>query len=204
MATIVSTERFPQLPTYPEREKTLRVLVWVVSAVVLILVGLMRQYKLPTPEGWDVSFLPAVNALLNGLTAVALLFSLYYIKQREVVKHRNANAVALGLSVVFLLCYVAYHFTTQDVIYGDADGNGVLSEAEAAAVSGIRPWYLVILISHITLAGILLPFILLTTLRALVGKYAAHKRMARFVWPLWLYVAITGPVVYLMLRSYYP
>lgn len=199
-----STTPYPQLPTYPEKERTLKILVWVVSAVVLILVGVMRRYKLPVPDGWDVSFLPAVNATLNGLTAVALLFSLYYVKRRDVVKHRNANATALAFSVLFLLCYVVYHFTTAEVIYGDLDGNGLLSAAESAAVGGQRTVYLVILLSHIALAGILLPFILLTTVRALVGKYAAHRRMARIVWPLWLYVAITGPVVYLMLRSYYP
>ena len=108
----------------------------------------MREVTLDVD--WNVNFLPAVNATLNGLTAVALLFSLYFVKQGEFVKHRNANATALGLSVLFLLCYVAYHFTTPEVLYGDADQNGVLSEAERLAVSGSRPWYLVILISHIT------------------------------------------------------
>jgi len=195
---------YPQLTTYPDKEKGLKTLVWIVSAVVLLLVGAMRQYKLPVPEGWDVNFLPAVNATLNALTAVALLFSLYFIKRKNVVAHRNANAAALGLSVLFLLCYVVYHFTTPEVKYGDLDHDGILSAAETAAVAGIRPVYLVILLSHIALAGILLPFILLTTLRALVGKYEAHRKMARIVWPLWLYVAVTGPVVYLMLRSYYP
>ncbi len=200
----MTSQAYPELPTYPEKEKTLKILLWVVSAVVLILVGVMRQYKLPVPEGWDVGFLPAVNATLNAGTAVALVFSLYFIKQRQVVKHRNANGVALGLSVLFLLCYVVYHFTTPEVIYGDTDHNGILSATEAAAVADIRPVYLVILLSHITLAGILLPFILLTTLRALVGKYDAHRKLARIVCPLWLYVAVTGPVVYLMLVEYYP
>lgn len=195
---------YPQLATFPEKEKGLKILIWVVSAVVLLLVGVMRQYKLPVPEGWNVNFLPAVNATLNGLTALALLCSLYFIKTKNVVAHRNANGVALGLSVLFLLCYVVYHFTTPEVKYGDVDHDGILSAAETAAVAGIRPLYLVVLLTHITLAGILLPFILLTTLRALVGKYTLHRKMARYVWPLWLYVAITGPVVYLMLRNYYP
>ena len=192
----------PELPIFPEREGALRIATYIFSAVVLILVFAMREVTLDV--NWNVNFLPAVNATLNGLTAVALLFSLYFVKQGEFVKHRNANATALGLSVLFLLCYVAYHFTTPEVLYGDADQNGVLSEAERLAVSGSRPWYLVILISHITLAGILLPFILLTTVRALAGKWTLHRKMARWVWPLWLYVAITGPVVYLMLRTYYP
>lgn len=181
---------YPQLPTYPEKERPLKIAVWVVTIVVLLLVGAMRQYKLPVPEGWDVGFLPAVNATLNALTAVALLFSLHFIKKGRVVAHRNANATALALSVLFLLCYVVYHFTTQETSY--------------PADAPYRTLYLVILFSHIALAGILLPFILLTTLRALVGKYEAHRKMARIVWPLWLYVAITGPVVYLMLRPYYP
>lgn len=192
----------PGLPIYPEREKALKLATWIVSGVVLVLVFVMRGVALPVD--WDVGFLPAVNAALNALTAVALLFSLYYVKSGNYVSHRNANTVALGLSVVFLLCYVAYHFTTPEVLFGDADKNGILSEAERLSVAGTRPWYLVVLISHITLAGILLPFILLTTVRALVGKWALHRKMARYVWPLWLYVAITGPVVYLMLRSYYP
>ncbi|MEM6771925.1 MAG: DUF420 domain-containing protein, partial [Bacteroidota bacterium] len=102
----------------------------------------------------------------------------------------NANAAALGLSVLFLLCYVVYHFTTQETAY--------------PVDAPYRTLYLTILFSHIALAGILLPFILLTTLRALVGKYEMHRKMAKIVWPLWLYVAITGPVVYLMLRPYYP
>ena len=194
----------PKLTTYPEKEGLLKILTWVITVVVLLLVGAMRQYKLPVPGGWDVSFLPAVNAILNSLTAVTLVFSLYYIKTKNVIAHRNANGVALGLSVLFLSCYMLYHFTTPEVIYGDLDHDGILSDTEASIVSGVRPVYMIILLSHIALAGILLPFILLTTMRALVGKYAMHRKMARIVWPLWLYVAITGPVVYLMLSSYYP
>ncbi len=192
----------PEITTYPDRAKALKTATYVFSAIVLILVFVMREVTLDVD--WDVSFLPAVNASLNALTAMALFFSLYYVKEGNYLAHRNANAVALGLSVLFLLCYVAYHFTTPEVLYGDSNRDGILNEVERLAVSGSRPVYLVILISHITLAGILLPFILLTTVRALTGKWTLHRKMARYVWPLWLYVAITGPVVYLMLRSYYP
>lgn len=184
-------------------EKPLKIAAWALSAVVLILVGVMRQYKIPIPDTVDLSFLPAVNATLNGLMAMALLFSLYFIRNKRVLAHRNANYLALGLSVLFLLCYVAYHFTTPETIYGDLDGNGLLDSAERAAVGGQRTWYLVLLLSHIVLAAIILPFILFTFIRAYVGKYEQHRRMARYVWPLWFYVAVTGPVVYLMLRPYY-
>lgn len=187
----------------PQLEKPLKIAAWVISAAVLILVGVMRQYKLPVPDHIDMSFLPAVNAALNGLMAVALLFSLYFIKRKRVIAHRNTNYLALGISVLFLLCYVAYHFTTPETIYGDLDGNGLLDTAERAAIGGARTFYLVLLLSHIVLAAIILPFILFTFIRAYVGKYELHRRMARYVWPLWFYVAITGPIVYLMLRPYY-
>ncbi len=191
------------LPTYPDQERLMKVASIILSVVVVGLVVLMRRYKLPVPDGWDVGYLPAVNATINALTALTLLASLYFVKQRRFVLHRNANALALLLSVAFLVCYVIYHFTTPEVLFGDADGDGILSAAELAAVGSQRTWYLVLLISHITLAGLLLPFILFTTIRALVGKYSEHKKMARWVWPLWFYVAITGPMVYWMLRPYY-
>lgn len=203
MVETTSNNPFVGLESYPDKEKGLKIAAWVVSIVVIALVLVMRRYKLPVPDGWDVSFLPAVNATINGLTAITLLLSLYYVKQKQYVKHRNANGLALGLSVLFLLTYVLYHFTTPEVIFGDLDGDGILSAAESATVGGKRTVYLIILLSHIFLAGMLLPFILFTTIRAIVGKYAQHAKMARWVWPLWFYVAITGPVVYLMLRPYY-
>ncbi|NJC25166.1 DUF420 domain-containing protein [Neolewinella antarctica] len=194
----------PQLATAPEKEGALKIAIIIASVAVTGLVVLMRYVKIDMGEGWDVGFLPAVNATLNALTAVALLFSLYFVKNSKFVLHRNANATALLLSVVFLLCYVAYHFTTPEVKFGDTNLDGIVSATEAAAVSGTRTIYLLILISHITLAGILLPFILWTTMYAIVGRYTSHKKLSRFVWPLWMYVAVTGPVVYLMLREYYP
>lgn len=200
----MSTPAYPQLPTFPEKERALKIAIVIASVAVTGLVMLMRVYKLPVPDGWDVGFLPAVNATLNALTAVALVFSLIYVKQGQVVRHRNANAVALGLSVVFLLCYVVYHFTTPEVKFGDANLDGVVDAAETAAVGGTRTIYLLILITHITLAGILLPFILWTTMYSLTGQYARHRKLSKIVWPLWMYVAITGPVVYLMLRPFYP
>ncbi|MEL6970977.1 MAG: DUF420 domain-containing protein [Bacteroidota bacterium] len=184
-------------------EKRLKILTWVVTGLVLVLVGLMRRVKIPLPEGMDFSFLPPFYSVLNGLAAVALLFSLYFIKQKNIKAHRAANFTALGLSVLFLLCYVLYHFTTPETIFGDLDGSGVLDAAEAAAVADIRPVYLVLLLSHIVLAAVSLPFILLTFIKAYTEQFEAHKKFARWVWPVWFYVCVTGPVCYLMLQPYY-
>ncbi|MEM7573746.1 MAG: DUF420 domain-containing protein [Bacteroidota bacterium] len=192
---------YAKLETFPDKERSLKIGAIVVSVVVLLLVGLMRRVKLEVDL--DLSFLPAANAIINSLTALMLLLSLYFVKQGKLLAHRNANMAALGLSVVFLACYVAYHFTSPEVIYGDANHNGLLEAAEAAAVAGSRTLYLVILFSHIGLAGIILPFILYTAIYAISGKYQQHKKMARYVWPLWFYVALTGPIVYLLLKDYY-
>lgn len=184
-------------------EKKLNVAAWIVTAAVLILVGLMRRVKIPLPDGWDFSFLPPFHATLNALTAVVLIAAFYFIKQKNVEAHRKAMFGAIGLSVLFLLSYVAYHFTSPEVIFGDLDADGILNETERAAVAGIRPYYLVLLISHITLAGLILPFILFTFIRAYTNQIERHRKMARWVFPIWLYVAITGPICYFMLMPYY-
>jgi putative membrane protein len=184
--------------------RKLNIAAWVVTVAVLGLVGLMRQVKLPLPEGWDFGFLPPFHASLNALTAIVLMFAFYFIKQKNVAAHRKAMFAAIGLSVLFLLSYVAYHFTMPEVIFGDLNADGVLNAEETNAVAGIRPFYLVLLISHITLAGLILPFILFTFIRAYTNQIDRHRKMARWVFPIWLYVAITGPVCYFMLMPYYP
>lgn len=183
-------------------EKKLNRIAWALSAVVLLLVGLMRAVRIPTSI--DFGFLPPVHATLNALTAVALVAAWVFIKKKQVAQHRAAIYAAIGLSVLFLLSYVVYHFTSVEVRYGDADHNGVVDAAERAAVGAWRPVYLVILASHVVLAGLILPFILFTFNRAFTAQYARHRAMAKWVFPLWLYVAVSGPLCYLMLRPFYP
>ena len=169
--------------------KRLNALAWVVTAIVLILVGLMRRVKIPLPEGWDFSFLPPFHATLNALTAVVLMAAFYFIKQKNVIMHRRMIYAAMTLSALFLLSYVTYHFTTEETSF--------------AGTGTIRYVYYFILITHISLAGLILPFILFTFIKAYTNQIEQHRKMARWVFPLWLYVAITGPVCYLMLMPYY-
>lgn len=183
--------------------RKLNVYAWIISGAVLFLVGLMRRVKIDLPAGWDMSFLPPFHASLNALTALVLLAALYFIKQKNIEAHRKAIYLAVGLSVLFLLSYVAYHFTTPETIFGDMDGDGVLSDAERLAVGGQRTAYLILLLTHIVLAALILPFILFTFIRAYTGQFEKHRKMARWVWPLWFYVAITGPIAYYMLAPYY-
>lgn len=183
-------------------ERRLNKLAWALSAVVLLLVGMMRTVRIPTSI--DFRFLPPIHATLNALTAVALVAAFVFIKQKQIARHKAAIYAAMGLSVLFLLSYVVYHFTSVEVRYGDANHDGIVDAAERAAVASTRPIYLLLLATHVILAGVILPFILFTFNRAFTGQYARHRAMARWVFPLWLYVAVSGPLCYLMLRPYYP
>ena len=198
-----------QLDSYRSREanmvlaRKLKIGVWIVTAVVLLLVGLMRQVKIGLPEGMSFHFLPPLHALLNTCAAIALILSVLSIRKGKVDLHQRWIYVAMGCSLVFLLSYVTYHFTTPETIYGDRDGNGELSGVEKTEVGKMRVVYLVILLSHISLAGLSLPFILLSFVYGYTNQFSRHRALAARVFPVWLYVAVTGPVVYLLLRPYY-
>jgi len=190
-------------PAKDELAKKLGIAAWIVSAAVLILVVLMQKIKLPLPDGFSFSFLPPVHALLNSLVAMCLVGAFATVKRGKIALHRNFIFAAMGFSVVFLLCYVAYHITSTEVKFGDANGDGIVDAAEALAVGSTRGFYLFLLITHIVLAGVSLPFILFTFISGWTNRFQQHRRLAKFVFPMWLYVAVTGPICYLMLRTYY-
>jgi len=168
------------LPPKTELSHKLGIAAWLLSGVVLLLVACMREIKIPLPEGWSTAALPAFHAGVNSAVAVMLVISLTAIKLGKVRLHRATMVTAMLLSVLFLLSYVAYHITTEPVRYG---GTGTM-----------RVIYLSLLASHIILAAASLPFILFTFIAGWTNRFTAHRKLARWVFPLWLYVAITGPV----------
>jgi len=174
--------------TIDQKLKRMDWLAYLLSAIVLFLVVVMRM-----PEknnfGLDFSWLPPFYSTLNAIVALCLLAALYFIKNKDVAKHKAFIYIAIGLSILFLICYVVYHFTTPETKY--------------CGVGTIRYFYFFLLITHIILAGVILPFILITFNRGILMQIAKHKAFARWVYPLWLYVAITGPIVYLMLKPCY-
>ncbi len=183
--------------------KKLTVGVWIVTVVVLALVGMMRLVTVELPEGVSLGFLPPFHALLNSCAAVCLVLALKAIKGKRIEQHRGWIYVAMGCSLVFLLSYVTYHFTMPETVFGDTNGDGVLQNGEEEAAGVLRSIYLAVLLSHIALAAVSLPFILMTFVYGFTNQFAKHRRAARLVFPVWLYVAVTGPVVYLLLRPYY-
>jgi putative membrane protein len=181
----------------------LKIAVWVVSVAVLGLVMMMRQVKIPLPENVSLELLPPFHAILNSLAAISLVMALVAIKKGNAFVHQRWVYSAMICSFVFLLSYVAYHFSTPETIFGDLNSDGDLSEFELAEAGVMRKVYLVILLSHIALAALSLPFILLTFCYGYTNHFDKHRKLSKRVYPVWLYVAITGPVVYLMLMPYY-
>ncbi len=176
-------------PPKLELHRKLRVVAWIASALVLGLVAMMRQIKFSLPEGVELDFLPLVHAILNSTVAALLVVAVIAIKNRNVTLHKRAIAGAMICSIAFLGCYVIYHFTHAETKFG---GEG-----------WIRIAYYVLLISHIVLAAVSFPFILFTWIYAYTNQFSKHRRMVKWVFPMWLYVAVTGPICYLMLRPYY-
>ncbi|MDP1974191.1 MAG: DUF420 domain-containing protein, partial [Sediminibacterium sp.] len=134
---------------------------------------------------------------------VVLVAALVAVKKKNYALHKKFMITALVLSIFFLLSYIAHHLLAGEAKYGDSNHDGIVDEAEKIAVGAMRMVYLVILITHIILAAIILPFILFTAYRGLTSEFPAHKKLARITWPLWFYVAVTGPVVYFMISPYY-
>jgi putative membrane protein len=136
-----------------------------------------------------IPLLATVNATLNAIAAVFLAAGFYFIRRRQIEAHRICMLTAFGVSVVFLICYIAYHYQVGDVRFA---GRGA-----------IRPVYFSILISHILLAAATVPLAIFTLSRALGARFTAHRRIARWTWPVWIYVSVTGVIVYLMVYVIY-
>jgi len=153
--------------------------------------------------GFNTRVLPLFHAILNSSTAILLLASLYFIRHGQVRAHKRVNWAAITLSSIFLVSYVIYHASNPSVRFGDLNHDGLLSADEKQQAGVARYIYYFILSSHIILSGIIIPFVPFTLQRAYQEKFDKHRRLAKITWPMWLYVAVTGVVVYVMISPYY-
>lgn len=186
------------------KNKNLNIPIAIVSIVIPVLVAIL--FIIPKPDieaGFDVKLMPFFHAVLNSATAVLLVASLIFIKNGQRRAHKWANLSAVGLSVLFLLSYVTYHFLTESTKFGDVDHNGIVDAAELGMIGGVRYLYYFLLLTHILLAVIIVPLVLFTLLRAFQDDNVRHRRIARITWPIWFYVAVTGVIVYIMISPYY-
>ncbi|MEK6451587.1 MULTISPECIES: DUF420 domain-containing protein [Myroides] len=165
--------------------------IWVLSVAIPVVVAILFGVNLQK-LGYDVkplTFLPPIYATINGITAVLLVLAVRAIKKGNMKLHELLIKICMGCSLAFLAMYVAYHMTSIETSYG---GEGI-----------IRYVYFFILITHIMLSIIIIPFVLFTFVRGISGSYQRHKKLARITYPMWLYVAVTGVIVYLMISPYY-
>ena len=186
-------------------EKGVKLTIYITTIAVCALVVILNQKWIPHPDSFPgfIYKLPMINAFLNGTCTVLLIFSLLAIKKGNIQLHKKLNITAFIFSSVFLLCYVTAHYFIPDTKYGDVDHDSIMTAAESAAVSGIKPVYVIILLTHIFFAVAVLPMILLSFYYGLTDQREKHKKLTRFSYPIWLYVTITGVVVYLMVSPYY-
>src|SRR6478609_7629448 len=180
-------------PALQKNDRKATLLIIVFSFVVFAAVSLLTRVKLTVNLGFDIHLFALANAIINSVIAVLLLLALIAVKNKNYLLHKRLMVTALVLSVIFLVSYIAHHLLAGEAIYGDANLDGILSDTEKLVVSGSRNIYLIILLSHIFLAAIILPFILFTAYRALIAEYPKHMKLARLTWTLWCYVAVTGP-----------
>ena len=166
---------------------------WIVVLSIAIPLAVAILFGVNLRElGFDVkplTFLPPIYATLNGFTAILLLIAFWAIKNKNIVLHENLMTTAIGCSVAFLVMYVAYHMTSDSTKFG---GEGI-----------IKYIYYFILITHILLSIVIIPFVLITYVRAITNDFEKHKKIAKITFPMWLYVAVTGVLVYILISPYY-
>ncbi len=176
-----------------------------VSIFVFLVVVILNRKIIPvtieTPS--FIYFFPKLNAMINATCTVLLLLSLYFIKKGNIRVHKRINIITFLLSSLFLVSYIVFHYFAPETKFGDLNNNGILEPEEITAAGNVRYVYYVILISHIILAAGVLPLVLLSFYRGIQMQVERHKKLVRYSFPIWLYVTITGVIVYLMISPYY-
>ncbi|MGL1885669.1 MAG: DUF420 domain-containing protein [Reichenbachiella sp.] len=188
--------------------KNKKVALFSIIALSIIIPGLVAAmlfspYKISADYDW-LSDIPGFNAFINSATAVFLILGRYFARQGEILWHKTFMSFALLLGTVFLFAYVAYHATMPSAVFGDINLNGTLDHNETLRIGNLRYAYLAILLSHILMSVIVVPFVLLAFYHAIAQDFVKHVAVVRYTWPIWLYVSITGVIVYFLASPYYP
>ena len=186
-----------------KNDKKANIFIWAVSAVVFVAVVILHEIKIEVNLDFNKHIFAQLNAIINGTVALLLILGLFLVKSKKFMAHKRVMNLSIILSVLFLLSYIAHHLLAGNTVYGDSNFDGQLSDLEISKIGNSLLTYRLILISHILLAGLSLPFILYSAYRASIAEFAKHKKLVRYVYPVWLYVAVTGVVVYFMIEPYY-
>lgn len=174
-----------------------------VSFVIFTAVVILSRVKIEADLGFDVHIFALINACINSVVSILLVCGITAVKRKKYILHKKLMLTAMIFSIVFLVSYISHHLLAGDTRFGDINHDNTVDPSELLAVGKSRMIYFIILITHIFLAAIILPFILFTTYRAMITEWPQHRKLAKITWPVWLYVSVTGVVVYLMISPYY-
>lgn len=189
--------------TIAKNDVKARALILIVSVIVFAAVVLLSRVKLTVDLGFNEHIFATINAVINTIVSILLIAGLITAKGGRYTTHKYIMLLAIVLSLLFLVSYICHHLFAGETKFGDIDHNNIVTEAEKAKAGSLRYLYYILLATHIPLAGIILPFILFTAYRALINENAKHRKLAKITWPIWLYVAVTGPIIYLLISPYY-
>ena len=189
--------------TITKNDKKARTIIIAFSIIVFIAVTALERVTLNVNLSFDEHIFARINAIINTIVALLLIAGIVTAKKRRYTTHKYIMLIAMTLSVLFLVSYILHHLFAGSTFFGDTDRNGIVSDAEKAEAGLLRYIYFFVLGTHIILAGVSLPYILFTAYRALIGENATHRKLAKVTWPMWFYVAVTGPIVYLLISQYY-
>lgn len=190
-------------PAWQKNDKKARILILGFSIIAFSLIVLLGRVQLKVNPGFDIHVFATINAIINSMVTLLLVSAMVAIRRKKYLVHKKLMISAMVLSVLFLVSYICHHLLAGETRFGDVDHDGIVTELEKSAVGSTRILYYILLGTHIPLAGIILPFILFTAYRSMIGEYERHRKLGRITWPIWLYVAISGVVVYLMISPYY-
>lgn len=176
----------------------------IISVIIPVAVAFLifAPWKIENAGGWTL-YLPHLNGVINTLTSILLIAALIAIKRENVSLHKSLMLSAFTLGFIFLISYIIYHASSDSTIYGDSNGNGILEASEIEEVGSSRTFYIILLLSHIALATIVVPLVLFALYFALKEKYDKHKKFVKFAFPIWLFVSISGVLIYLLISPYY-
>ncbi|MFN6038902.1 MAG: DUF420 domain-containing protein [Bacteroidota bacterium] len=185
-------------------DKTAKLWTVIITIVVFGTVTILGSKIIPAPQIPEiVKSFPMFSAIINGLTSLVLILSVISIKNKKIEIHRKLNYTAMTLSGIFLVLYIATHYFFPDTRFGDTNHDFKVDETEKIAAGSSRLIYLFILLTHITLAAAVLPMVLLSFHYGKTNNIVKHRKLTKYTFPIWLYVTITGVIVYLMISPYY-
>jgi putative membrane protein len=190
-------------PALEKSDYKAKAFIWIVSIIVFVAVAGLSRYQLEVNLPFNVHLFATINAVINSIVAVLLIAGLVTVKRKNYLLHKRIMISAILLSTLFLVSYICHHLLAGETKFGDLNHDAALSLNEKMIAGSTRSLYYILLLTHIPLAAIILPFILFTAYRALTGEYDKHKKLVRITWPIWFFVAVSGVVVYWMISPYY-